>query len=57
MTKEECKRVADLLWRTIALVEKNQSNYWTAEQLRLIAQIVEPPSYIDRPTNIQHEAV
>lgn len=46
LTNSERKRVADLLWQTIANVEKgNQTNYWTGQQLRQIARIVEPPEH------------
>ena len=42
-TNDQRRRWADLLWRTIVLVDKGQSNYWTGEQLRHIAKEIEPP--------------
>lgn len=53
LSNSERQRVFDLLWKTIALVDKGQTNYWTGEQLRMIAQMVQPPSYwpVSRPIN------
>ncbi len=56
LTNSERRRVADLLWQTIALVEK-QTPYWTGQQLRAIAEIVEPHYWPkDRPTNAEARA-
>ncbi len=57
LTNDERKRVADLLWSTISLIEKGQTPYWTATQLRAIAEIVEPHYWPkDRPTNAEARA-
>ena len=54
LTNSERKRVADLLWQTIANVEKGQTPYWTSEQLKFIAQVVEPAYWPkDRPLNAE----
>lgn len=42
-THDQRRRWSDLLWTTIGYVDKGQSNYWTGEQLRLIAKEIEPP--------------
>ncbi len=42
-TNDQRRRWAELIWRTIGLVERGQSNHWTGEQLRLIAREIEPP--------------
>lgn len=42
-TNDQRRRWADMLWDTIAYVDRGQGNYWTGEQLRLIAKEIEPP--------------
>lgn len=42
-TNDQRRRWADMLWEAIAYVDRGQSNYWTGEQLRLIAREIEPP--------------
>ena len=54
LTNSERKRVADLLWQTIANVERGQTAYWTGQQLRSIAELVEPHYWPkDRPMNAE----
>jgi len=47
------KPVVDKLWEIAAKVEKGQSAFWTAEQIKWLAHEIEPPSYWpkNRPTN------
>lgn len=45
------KHIADLLWQTIANVEKGQTAYWTVEQLKHIARIAEP--LFNKPINLE----
>ena len=47
--------VVDKLWEIAAKVDKGQSPYWTAEQLRWLAQQIEPPSHWPRNTPINLE--
>ncbi len=57
LTNSERRRVAELLWKAIANVEKGATPYWTGQQLRLIAEIVEPHYWPkDRPTNAEARA-
>jgi len=58
MTDADRTRWANLLWQTIALVDKGQTNYWTGEQLRHIAREIEPPEWTkDRPINLESNHV
>lgn len=58
MTDKERAHWADLLWDVIGKVDRGQTNYWTAEQLRHIARKIEPPAWTkDRPVNLESNHV
>ncbi len=57
LSNSERRLVAELLWTAITNVEKGQTPYWTGQQLRAIAEIVEPHYWPkDRPTNAEARA-